>query len=228
MNILIIEDDKVAAQYIAKGLKETGHKPDLAFDGLSGLKRAREGNYDVLVIDRMLPKMDGLTIIKHLRIEKIKTPVLVLSALGEVDDKIAGLDAGGDDYLVKPYAFSELLARLNALVRRDNQSQQDMVLEVADLRLDRLKHTVTRAGKKINLQPKEVSILELLMQNEGRIVTTAMLTEQVWGYKFNTNSNVVGVHISRIRQKIDADFPLKLIHTIYNKGYIISAKQEDN
>ena len=227
MDILIIEDDKVAAQYIAKGLKETGINPDLAHDGLTGLQKAMDGKYDVLVIDRMLPKMDGISIIKHLRANNIITPVLILSALGEVDDRVTGLNAGGDDYLVKPYAFSELLARLHALVRRDEQKNQEKILQIADLELDRWSRKVTRGGKKILLQPKEFAVLEFLMLNRGQIVTRAMLLEKIWNYQFNTNTNIVDVHISRLRQKIDADFDTKLIYNKRAQGYIICDPNTD-
>lgn len=219
MHILIIEDDKEVAAYIAKGLHESGYIVDTAHTGTEGLTMALSGQYDLLVVDRMLPELDGLSIIQKVRDNNINIPVLILSALGEVDDRVEGLAAGGDDYLVKPYAFSELLARVQALTRRSSTLQDNMVLQVADLQLDRLKRKVTRAGKKINLQPREFRLLEYLMTNAGQVVTRTMLLEKVWEYHFDPQTNVIDVHISRLRSKIDKDFDLPLIHTERGSGY---------
>lgn len=220
MHVLIIEDDKDAAAYIAKGLGESGYVTDTAHTGSEGLSMALSGNYDILIVDRMLPELDGLSVIQKVRAEKSSVPVLILSALGEVDDRVEGLAAGGDDYLVKPYAFSELLARVQALTRRRNNDIQDqMMLQVADLKLDRLKRKVTRADKKINLQPREFRLLEYLMSNAGQVVTRTMLLEKVWEYHFDPQTNVIDVHISRLRSKIDKDFEPQLIHTERGSGY---------
>lgn len=220
MHVLIIEDDKDVANYIAKGLSESGYVADTANTGNEGLTMAQSGQYDILIVDRMLPEIDGLSIIQQIRSEGQTMPVLILSALGEVDDRVEGLAAGGDDYLVKPYAFSELLARVQALTRRRNTDIQDyMILEVADLQLDRLKRKVTRAGKKINLQPREFRLLEYLMSNAGQVVTRTMLLEKVWEYHFDPQTNVIDVHISRLRSKIDKDFEPQLIHTERGAGY---------
>lgn len=220
MHVLIIEDDKEAAAYIAKGLSESGYVADAAHTGTEGLTMAQSGQYDILIVDRMLPELEGLEVIARLRKENITTPVLILSALGEVDDRVEGLAAGGDDYLVKPYAFSELLARVQALTRRRNSDIQDqMILEVADLKLDRLKRKVTRGGQKINLQPREFRLLEYLMSNAGQVVTRTMLLEKVWEYHFDPQTNVIDVHISRLRSKIDKDFDPPLIHTERGAGY---------
>ena len=220
MHILIVEDDKDVAAYIAKGLSESGYVTDTAHTGSEGLVMAQSGQYDILIIDRMLPELDGLSLIKKLRSENVNIPVLILSALGEVDDRVEGLAAGGDDYLVKPYAFSELLARVRALTRRRHTDIQDkMILEVADLQLDRLKRKVTRAGRKINLQPREFRLLEYLMSNTGQVVTRTMLLEKVWEYHFDPQTNVIDVHISRLRSKIDKDFEKPLIHTERGAGY---------
>lgn len=220
MHVLIIEDDKDVAAYIAKGLTESGYIADTAHTGTEGLSMAQSNQYDIIIVDRMLPELDGLSIIQQLRDEGHSTPVLILSALGEVDDRVEGLTAGGDDYLVKPYAFSELLARVQALTRRRNTDIQDhMTLEVADLQLDRLKRKVTRSGKKINLQPREFRLLEYLMSNAGQVVTRTMLLEKVWEYHFDPQTNVIDVHISRLRSKIDKDFEVQLIHTERGAGY---------
>lgn len=219
MKVLVIEDDREAAAYLTKGLSESGHTTDHAPDGDSGLEMALAGQYDALIIDRMLPGRDGLSIIKSLREANIGTPVLVLSALGEVDDRVQGLTAGGDDYLVKPFAFSELLARLQALARRVHPEQQRTFLKVADLELDCLKRKVTRDGQKILLQPREFRLLEYLMRHEGQVVTRTMLLENVWDYHFDPQTNVIDVHISRLRGKIDKDFDMPLLHTVRGAGY---------
>ncbi|MDO4435139.1 MAG: response regulator transcription factor [Cardiobacteriaceae bacterium] len=220
MQVLIIEDDKEVAAYISKGLSESGYLTDVAHTGKQGLEMAQNVNYDILIVDRMLPELDGLSVIERLRAAKSSVPVLILSALGEVDDRIEGLAAGGDDYLVKPYAFSELLARVQALTRRRHSDIQDkMMLQVGDLQLDRLKRRVTRGGKKINLQPREFRLLEYLMSHAGQVVTRTMLLEKVWEYHFDPQTNVIDVHISRLRSKIDKDFDVMLIHTERGAGY---------
>jgi two-component system OmpR family response regulator len=219
MKVLVIEDDRDAAAYLVKGLTESGHTVDHALDGNSGLEMGLAGQYDALIVDRMLPGRDGLSIIKTLREANIVTPVLVLSALGEVDDRVQGLTAGGDDYLVKPFAFSELLARLQALARRIHPEQQRTFLKVADLELDCLKRKVTRDGQKILLQPREFRLLEYLMRHEGQVVTRTMLLENVWDYHFDPQNNVIDVHISRLRGKIDKDFAKPLLHTVRGAGY---------
>lgn len=223
MHVLIIEDDKDVASYIAKGLSESGYIVDTAHTGTEGLNKALNAQYDIFIVDRMLPELDGLTIIHKLRETGSSTPVLILSALGEVDDRVEGLAAGGDDYLVKPYAFSELLARVQALTRRTYSDNPQMILEVADLKLDRFKRRVMRAGKKINLQPREFRLLEYLMTNAGQIVTRTMLLEKVWEYHFDPQTNVIDVHISRLRSKIDKGFDVPLIHTERGIGYSIYA-----
>jgi two-component system OmpR family response regulator len=221
MRILLIEDDKEAAAYLAKALREAGHVPDLATDGDTGATMAADGGYDVLVVDRMLPKRDGLAVIEELRGRGDQTPALILSALGQVDDRVVGLRAGGDDYLPKPYAFAELLARVEALARRQRPGAADTVLKVGELELDRLGHTVSRKGKAIPLQPREFRLLEYLMQHAGQVVTRTMLLENVWDYHFDPQTNVIDVHISRLRAKIDKGFDEPLLHTIRGAGYMI-------
>jgi two-component system OmpR family response regulator len=222
MRILLIEDDREAAAYLVKAMHESGHTIDHAADGLTGYDLAHEGGYDVLVVDRMLPKMDGLTLIAGLRAQNNATPALILSALGQVDDRVKGLRAGGDDYLSKPYAFSELLARVEALARRRPKgAPEETVYRVGELTLDRLSHKVTRAGEEIALQPREYRLLEYLMQNAGKVVTRTMLLEHVWDYHFDPQTNVIDVHVSRLRAKIDRDFDAPLIHTVRGAGYMI-------
>ena len=221
MRILVIEDDIETASYIAKGLKQHGHTVDQATDGKDGLFMALENDYDILILDRMLPALDGLSILKTLRSSDRQTPVIILSALGEVDDRVQGLKAGGDDYLVKPFAFSELLARIEALLRRGEMKPDTSLLKVADLELDRLTHTVKRAGKTIELQPREYLILEFLLQHAGQIVTRTMLLENVWDYHFDPQTNIIDVHISRLRNKIDRDFEAPLLQTVRGAGYCL-------
>jgi two-component system, OmpR family, response regulator len=221
MRVLLIEDDRETAQFLAKALKESGHTADLAADGETGLAMALEGTYDVLIVDRMLPKMDGLVVVKTLRTEGRRAPVLILSALGDVDDRVKGLRAGGDDYLTKPYAFSELLARIEALSRRAVPEEQETRYSVGDLVLDRLSHRVTRKGDGILLQPREYRLLEYLMKNAGQVVTRTMLLEHVWDYHFDPQTNVIDVHISRLRSKIDKSFDRPLLHTVRGAGYMI-------
>jgi len=222
MHILLIEDDVLAAEYLVKGLGECGHVVDHAADGKIGLNLALNGHYDVIVVDRMLPERDGLSIIRMLRADLNQTPALVLSALGEVDDRVEGLRAGGDDYLVKPYAFSELLARLDALARRNQPAAQQQYLQIADLVVDRQNQTVKRAGRLIRLQPREFRLLEYLMRNAGRLVTRTMLLEHVWDFNFDPQTNVIDVQISRLRGKIDTGFSAPLLHTVRGAGYLLS------
>ena len=221
MRILIIEDDKDAASYLVKAFAEAGHVADHAADGLEGYGMAAEGLYDVLVVDRMLPKLDGLSVIGRLRGEGHSTPALILSALGQVDDRVEGLRAGGDDYLPKPYSFSELLARVEVLARRHNGKADETVYRVGDLELDRLSHRVNRSGREIDLQPREFRLLEYLMKNAGQVVTRTMLLEHVWDYHFDPGTNVIDVHMSRLRAKIDKDFDKPLLHTVRGAGYMI-------
>jgi two-component system OmpR family response regulator len=221
MHLLIVEDDRAAADYLRQGLTEAGHVVDVALDGESGLMLALEGKHDVLIVDRMLPRRDGLTLIRMLRAGGSTTPVLVLSALGQVDQRVEGLRAGGDDYLVKPYAFSELLARVEALGRRAHPADPSApnVLRVADLEYDLERRRVTRGGRLIRLQPRELRLLEYLMRRAGRVVTRTMLLEQVWDLSFDPQTNVVESQISRLRAKIDRDFERPLLHTVRGIGY---------
>ncbi len=222
MRILIVEDDAATAGYLTKAFSEAGHAADHAGDGPAGLARARDEAYDVLIIDRMLPKLDGLTLIGTLRSEGIQTPALILSALGQVDDRVKGLRSGGDDYLVKPYAFAELLARVEILARRKRSGlPEETVYRVDGLELNRLTHKLTRNGKDIPLQPREFRLLEYLMKNAGQVVTRTMLLEHVWDYHFDPQTNVIDVHVSRLRAKIDKGFDPPLLHTIRGAGYMI-------
>jgi two-component system, OmpR family, response regulator len=223
MRILVIEDDREAATWLLKGLTESGHVADHAADGEQGLTLAREKVHDVLIVDRMLPKMDGLTIIKTLRAEGVTAPVLILSALGDVDERVKGLRAGGDDYLAKPYAFSELLARIEGLSRRRLQGPQQTKLKAADLEMDLLARTVTRSGRPILLQPREFKLLEYLMRNAGHVVTRTMLLENVWDYQFDPQTNVIDVHVSRLRAKIDKGFDEPILQTVRGAGYMLRA-----
>ena len=219
MRILLIEDDVTAATFLVKGLNESGHVVDHARDGESGLHLALTGRYDVIIADRMLPNRDGLSVVRMLRADRNETPVLILSALGEVDDRVEGLRAGGDDYLVKPYAFAELQARLEVLARRRRANSASELLTVADLSIDLRKQTVTRAGRIIRLQPREFRLLEYLMRHAEQVVTRTMLLEQVWDFHFDPKTNVIDVQISRLRTKIDKDFPTPLVHTVRGAGY---------
>jgi two-component system OmpR family response regulator len=221
MRVLIIEDDRDAADYLAKAFREVGHVADLAPDGEDGLAMAQAGQYDVLIVDRMLPKRDGLSVIAALRAEGRDTPVLILSALGQVDDRVKGLRAGGDDYLPKPYAFAELLARVEVLSRRRGGRAEETMYKVGDLELDRLSHRVSRGGEEIVLQPREFRLLEYLMKHAGQVVTRTMLLENVWDYHFDPQTNVIDVHISRLRGKIDKGFAQPLLHTVRGAGYIV-------
>lgn len=219
MRILVVEDDDIAAEYVRKGLMEAGHVVDLAPDGELGLEMARAADYDAMILDRMLPKRDGMSVLTEMRADGDKTPVLILSALGEVDQKVEGLRAGGDDYLAKPYSFTELLARVEAIGRRSDPTAAVTQLKCADLEMDLLARTVKRAGKNVLLQPREFRLLECLMRNAGRVVTRTMLLEKVWDYHFDPQTNVIDVHISRLRGKIDKDFDEPLLHTVRGAGY---------
>ncbi len=224
MRILVIEDDRDALDYLAKAFRESGHVADTAADGLDGYALARDGGYDVMVVDRMLPKLDGLSLIRSLREQKVETPALILSALGQVDDRIKGLKAGGDDYLPKPYSFSELLARIEVLARRGlagNTRGEATSYRVGELELDRLSHRVTRGGLDIPLQPREFRLLEYLVRHAGQVVTRTMLLEHVWDYHFDPQTNVIDVHVSRLRAKIDKGFDRPLIHTVRGAGYMV-------
>jgi len=222
MRLLIVEDDAEAAAYLVKAFREAGHVADHAPDGLQGYAMAEGGGYDVLVVDRMLPRLDGLSLIRSLREQKDATPALILSALAQVDDRVKGLRAGGDDYLPKPYAFSELLARVEVLARRRAApTAEPTTYRVGDLVLDRLAHRVSRAGSEIPLQPREFRLLEYLMKHAGQVVTRTMLLENVWDYHFDPQTNVIDVHVSRLRSKIDRGFDNAMIHTIRGAGYMI-------
>jgi two-component system OmpR family response regulator len=223
MRILLVEDDRAAADYLAKGLRESGHVVEVTTDGRDGLIKAAAEPFDVLVVDRMLPGLDGLSLVQHLRATGQGTPVLFLSALGEVDDRVRGLRAGGDDYLVKPYAFSELLARVESLGRRPNVPAIETRLKVGDLEMDLLSRRVTRGGQAIDLQPREFQLLEAMMRSPGQVMTRTMLLEKVWDYRFDPQTNVIDVHISRLRQKIDRGFEAPLIRTVRGAGYCLSA-----
>ena len=224
MKLLVIEDDREAAAYISKGLVESGYVVDVAHEGRDGLFMASSGSYDALVVDRMLPAMDGLAVIAALRAAEIRVPALILSALGAVDDRVKGLRAGGDDYLVKPFAFAELLARLEALLRRGSGTPTTTKLHVGDLEMDLLARNVHRAGQEIDLLPREFRLLEFLMRHVGQVVTRTMLLENVWDYHFDPQTNVIDVHISRLRQKIDKGFAKPLLHTVRGAGYRLSAE----
>jgi len=221
VHILLIEDDIEAAKFLVKGLRESGYTVDHAADGREGLFRATEGKFDLVVTDRMLPHIDGLAIIQLMRQKGIATPVLVLSALGSVDDRIRGLKSGGDDYLTKPFAFAELLARIEALIRRSSGVAEATKLKVADLELDLLARSVTRAGREIELTARELKLLEFLMRRAGQVVTRTMLLEGVWDLHFDPQSNLIDVHISRLRQAIDRGSDRPLIHTVRGSGYVL-------
>lgn len=223
MKILVIEDDRATADYLVKGLKEAGHVVDHADNGRDGLFLAASEPYDALIVDRMLPGRDGLSLLEVLRTTGNDTPALVLSALGSVDDRVKGLRAGADDYLTKPFAFAELLARLEVMQRRSKGGAAAPVtrLQIADLEMDLLARSVKRAGKAVDLLPREFQLLEYLIRNAGNVVTRTMLLENVWDYHFDPQTNVIDVHIARLRQKIDKDHPVPLIHTVRGAGYVI-------
>lgn len=223
MKILVIEDDSETAAFMARGLKEHGHVVDVATDGRDGLLQASGGEYDVLIVDRMLPGIGGLGIVRTLRAAGTRTPVLFLTAMGGVSDRVDGLEAGGDDYLVKPFAFAELNARVSALGRRPALPEVTTALRVADLEMDLLTRQVTRGGRGIDLQPQEFRLLEFLMRHCDRVVTRTMLLEGVWGFHFDPRTSVIETHISRLRAKIDRDFPQQLLHTVRGSGYSLRA-----
>jgi len=221
MKLILIEDDQVIADFITKGMREAGFSIDHAVDGQAGLNFILENSYDTAIIDLMLPKLDGLSIISRIREKKINLPVIILSAKRSVDERIMGLQSGGDDYLTKPFSFSELLARTEALLRRSNNVVESTTLSIQDLSLDLLARTVERAGKKIDLQPKEFALLEYLIRNTGRVVSKTMIMERVWDYNFDPQTNVVEARISKLREKVDKDFDPPLIHTVRGLGYVL-------
>lgn len=221
MKLLLVEDDEDAGAYVKRALTEAGHTVDHAATGRSGLMLAAGEPYDVIVLDRMLPAPDGLTILRTLRASGIQTPVLLLTALGGIDDRVEGLEAGGDDYLVKPFAMAELVARLNALARRPPPQEVVTALRVADLEMDLLKRAVTRGGLRVELQPREFRLLEYLMRNSGRVVTRTMLLENVWDFHFDPKTNIVETHVSRLRAKIGRGLTPELIHTVRGAGYCL-------
>jgi two-component system OmpR family response regulator len=221
LRVLIIEDDVEVAAYLTNGFREAGMVVNHASDGEAGLQLGAENSYDVVVVDRMLPRRDGISVITELRRKGIRTPVLILSALGQVDDRVSGLRAGGDDYLPKPFAFSELLARVEVLARRKGGADLDVVYRIGDVELDRLAHEVRRGGKSIPLLPREFRLLEYLMKNADHVVTRTMLLENVWDYHFDPQTNVIDVQVSRLRAKIENEFSLPLIRTVRGAGYTI-------
>jgi heavy metal response regulator len=221
MRVLVVEDDKKIASFITKGLREAGFVVDHADNGEDGLHLALSEPYDVAIMDIMLPKLDGLSVIEQLRCQKVLTPVIILSAKRSVDDRVKGLQSGGDDYLTKPFAFSELQARVQALIRRASHAAEPTSITVEELFLDFLKREVTRSGKRIDVQRREFDLLEYLMRNSGRVVSKTMILEHVWGYQFDPQTNVVDVLVCRLRNKVDRDFDNKLIHTIRGVGYVL-------
>ena len=224
MNILLVEDDAEAARHIAKGLEQAGYRVEHCSNGEDGLRRASEGEHDLLIVDRMLPHLDGLSLVSLLRQQGRQTPVLVLSALGTVDDRVEGLRAGGDDYLIKPFALSELLARVEALLRRSAvQAPPQSVLRIADLELDLLSRRVSRGGRDMQLTTKEFQLLEYLMRHAGQVVTRTMLLESVWNLHFDPQTNLIDVHMSRLRQAVDRGFDNPLLHTVRGAGYMLRA-----
>jgi two-component system OmpR family response regulator len=223
LHILVVDDDQETADFVSRGLREQGHNVDVAKNGLDGLHQASEIAYDLLVVDRMLPSLDGVSLVKSLRAAGMRAPVLFLTALGAVADRVQGLEAGGDDYLVKPFSFAELLARVNALYRRPPLREEATILQVADLKLDRMNRTAVRGDTVLNLQAREFQLLEYLMLHAGRIVTRNMLLEEIWGFHFDPQSNIVDTHMSRIRSKIDRGDDASLIVTVRGAGYMIRA-----
>ena len=224
MRLLVVEDDNKIASFIIKGFKAAGFAVDHAADGEMGLNLGLTEPYDTAIIDLMLPKLDGLTVIEKMRAQKIATPVIILSAKGSIDDRVKGLQSGSDDYLVKPFAFSELLARVQALIRRTSGASEPTCLKVANLTMDLLSRQVRRNGQAIELQPLEFSLLEYLMRNVGRVVSKTMIMEHVWDYNFDPQTNVVEARICRLRDKVDKDFDQKLIHTVRGVGYAIKSQ----
>lgn len=225
MRVLLIEDDREVSRYLKTGLQEFGAVVDCVYDGADGYHLAHGKEYDALVVDRMVPSLDGLSLVKRLRGEGVRTPVLILSALSHVDERINGLRAGADDYMTKPYVLAELHARLEAIVRRRDAALPATRLKVGDIELDLVSRSVQRAGRPIPLHPREFRLLEYLMRHAGHVVTRTMLTEAVWDYHFHPQTNVVDVHISRLRQKIEKGFPAPLIHTVRGAGYCLRAAE---
>ena len=223
MHALLIEDDDTIADFVARGLREAGFAVDRMSDGVEGLEAALVQTYDVAVVDVMLPRRDGLAVIEELRRKGVMTPVLILSARHSVDDRVRGLQAGGDDYLTKPFAFAELLARVQALVRRASRTPEPTTLTVEDLVLDLLSRRVTRAGTTVDLRPREFALLEYLMRNAGKVISKTMILSHVWDYNFDPQTNIVDVLVSRLRDKIDRPFETKLIHTVRGVGYVLRA-----
>ena len=221
MRILVAEDDQVIADFVSHGLREAGYAVDVATTGPDALKKALEGGYDAAVMDVMLPGLDGLSVIEQLRAKRQQTPVLILSARHTVDDRVKGLQAGGDDYLTKPFAFAELLARLQALLRRSAGTTEPTRLVVGDLTLDLLSRRVERGGRAIELRPREFALLEYLMRHPGRVLSKTMILSHVWGYSFDPGTNVVDVLVSRLRDQVDEGFPTKMIHTVRGAGYVL-------
>ena len=223
MKILVVEDDKATREYLAKGLTEAGHVVDAATNGRDGLFLAAGEPYDLMVVDRMLPGLDGVGIVRTVRAAGVRTPILLLTTMGGIGDRVEGLDAGADDYLVKPFSLAELLARLNALARRPPMGAEPTRLRVADLEMDLLARAVTRAGRRVELQPREFRLLEHLMRNAGQVVTRSMLLEKVWDFHFDPQTNIVDTHVSRLRGKVDRGFGAELIHTVRGAGYCLRA-----
>ncbi len=223
MKLLLVEDDQATADFILRGLKEHGHSTDCADNGLDGLMLAQESHYEVIILDRMLPRLDGLTLLRTLRDAGNQTPVIMLTAMGSIEDRVTGLSAGAEDYLVKPFAFAELYARIGALARRPPLHNEITKLAVADLEMDLLKRKVTRAGQVLDLQPTEFKLLEFLLRHAGQVVTRTMLLEGVWDFHFDPKTNVVETHISRLRAKVDREFDVALIQTVRGAGYRVDA-----
>jgi len=228
MDVLLVEDDVSVADYIRQGLRAAGYRVTRAADGESADELSRKGHFDAMVFDRMLPGVDGLALVRRLRARGDQTPILVLSALGEVDDRVRGLQAGADDYLAKPFSFAELQARLEAMLRRRPADVAQTTLRVRDLHMDLLTRDVSRDGREIHLQPREYKLLEFLMRHAGQVVTRAMLLEQVWGYHFDPQTNVIDVHVSRLRQKIDKGFATNLLETVRGAGYRLGGEPESD
>ncbi len=223
MHLLIVEDDATIAEYIQRGLTEAGHSHDLCDDGRHGLGLVVQGNYDVVIADRLLPGLDGLSMVKAMRQAQCQVPVVFVTSIGGLNDRVEGLEAGGDDYVVKPFAFIELMARINAIARRPNINTEQLILKVADLEMDILKRRVTRASTVIDLKPREFAILEMLMRAEGRVITRTMLLERIWEFNFDPQTSVVETQISRLRAQVDRPFGQPLIHTVRNTGYRLHA-----